>query len=78
MSHSIQVLSDFFVLSVLLVFVLFFFKIHSDFVTTIKTRGELKKWSNRNKYDSIATVGVSQVWWSANFQSGSRVLKKVF
>ena len=29
-------------------------------------------------YDSIATVGESQVWWRADFQSGSRVLKKVF
>ena len=29
-------------------------------------------------YDSIATVGEIQVWWRADFQSGSRVLKKVF
>ena len=28
-------------------------------------------------YDSIATVGEIRVWWRADFQSGSRVLKKV-
>ena len=27
-------------------------------------------------YDSIATVGKIPVWWRANFQSGTRVLKK--
>ena len=30
------------------------------------------------KYDSIATVGEIRVYWRADFQSGSRVLKKVF
>ena len=29
-------------------------------------------------YESIATVGEIRVWWKADFQSGSRVLKKVF
>ena len=29
-------------------------------------------------YESIATVGEIRVWWRADFQSGSRVLKKVF
>ena len=29
-------------------------------------------------YESIATVGENRVWWRADFQSGSRVLKKVF
>ena len=29
-------------------------------------------------YESFATVGESRVWWRADFQSGSRVLKKVF
>ena len=29
-------------------------------------------------YDSIASVGKTGVWWRADFQSGSRVLKKVF
>ena len=29
-------------------------------------------------YESFATVGEIQVWWRADFQSGSRVLKKVF
>ena len=28
--------------------------------------------------DSFATVGEIRVYWRANFQSGSRVLKKVF
>ena len=32
-------------------------------------------WST---YDSIATVGETGVWLRADFQSGSRVLKKVF
>ena len=31
-----------------------------------------------SSYESIATVGEIRVWWRANFQSGSRVLKKVF
>ena len=30
------------------------------------------------QYESIATVGEIRVWWRADFQSGSRVLKKVF
>ena len=28
-------------------------------------------------YESFATVGEIRVWWRADFQSGSRVLKKV-
>ena len=32
----------------------------------------------KNTYDSIATVGETGVWLRADFQSGSRVLKKVF
>ena len=32
----------------------------------------------RGEYESIATVGEIRVWWRADFQSGSRVLKKVF
>ena len=38
------------------------------------------QWSNIciHVYESIATVGESRVWWRADFQSGSRVLKKVF
>ena len=31
-----------------------------------------------NEYDSIATVGEIRVYRRADFQSGSRVLKKVF
>ena len=30
------------------------------------------------QYESIATVGEIRVYWRADFQSGSRVLKKVF
>ena len=30
------------------------------------------------RYESIASVGESRVWWRADFQSGSRVLKKGF
>ena len=33
---------------------------------------------SRALYDSIATVGEIRVYWRADFQSGSRVLKKVF
>ena len=33
---------------------------------------------NKSRYDSIASVGKTGVWWRADFQSGSRVLKKVF
>ena len=29
-------------------------------------------------YESFATVGEIRVWWRADFQSGFRVLKKVF
>ena len=33
---------------------------------------------SRGGYESIATVGEIRVYWRADFQSGSRVLKKVF
>ena len=41
---------------------------------------EVHKSFSRQKsaYESIATVGEIRVWWRADFQSGSRVLKKVF
>ena len=39
---------------------------------------EYSGFFEKNEYDSIATVGESRVWWRADFQSGSRVLKKVF
>ena len=38
----------------------------------------LKFNEGQELYDSIATVGEIRVYWRANFQSGSRVLKKVF
>ena len=31
-----------------------------------------------SKYESFSDVGEIRVWWRANFQSGYRVLKKVF
>ena len=37
-----------------------------------------EKISLAREYESIATVGEIRVWWRADFQSGSRVLKKVF
>ena len=33
--------------------------------------------TSKDEYESIATVGESRVWWRADFQSGSRVLKGV-
>ena len=35
-------------------------------------------WVCQSSYESFATVGEIRVWWRADFQSGSRVLKKVF
>ena len=35
-------------------------------------------YSGQATYESFATVGEFRVWWRADFQSGSRVLKKVF
>ena len=40
------------------------------------TRGS--RSANHDAYESFATVGEIRVWWRADFQSGSRVLKKVF
>ena len=34
--------------------------------------------TSKDEYESIATVGESRVWWRADFQSGYRVLRKVF
>ena len=42
-----------------------------------KRRGRRGRRRIRN-YDSIATVGEIRVYRRADFQSGSRVLKKVF
>ena len=36
------------------------------------------KYAFLGTYDSFSDVGESRVWWRADFQSGSRVLKKVF
>ena len=33
---------------------------------------------NLKRYESFSDVGEIRVWWRADFQSGSRVLKKVF
>ena len=52
---------------------------------TWELKANLRRWKDvffhlpgENIYDSIATVGKIRVWWRADFQSGSRVLKKVF
>ena len=37
-----------------------------------------QKYFVKKTYDSIAGVGETGVWLRADFQSGSRVLKKVF
>ena len=37
-----------------------------------------KQTDTSSWYESIATVGEIRVYWRADFQSGSRVLKKVF
>ena len=34
--------------------------------------------TNISTYESFSDVGEIRVWWRANFQSGYRVLKKVF
>ena len=49
-----------------------FFAVLSRLLSVLKT---IKHY---RQYDSIATVGESRVWWRADFQSGSSVLKKVF
>ena len=36
----------------------------------------MKKDEHQNIYESIAAVGEIPVWYRADFQSGSRVLKK--
>ena len=36
------------------------------------------KKNSYSGYESFATVGEIRVYWRADFQSGSRVLKKVF
>ena len=36
------------------------------------------EYANNHIYESFATVGEIRVYWRADFQSGSRVLKKVF
>ena len=33
-------------------------------------------WSKYAQYESVADVSESWVWWRADFQSGSRVLKR--
>ena len=47
------------------------------FMLCLIITAELYTWIS-DLYDSIATVGEIRVYWRANFQSGSRVLKKVF
>ena len=47
-------------------------------VICLRRRNYQVWWSFEMSYESIATVGEIRVWWRADFQSGSRVLKKVF
>ena len=44
----------------------------------LNANGSENEINNQILYESIATVGEIRVWWRADFQSGSRVLKKVF
>ena len=39
---------------------------------------EYADYAKKAEYESFATVGEIRVYWRADFQSGSRVLKKVF
>ena len=50
-------------------------KAKEDFARFLKT---VSPTEVRMVYESFATVGEIRVWWRADFQSGSRVLKKVF
>ena len=43
-----------------------------------KNNNELPSSSSSARYESFATFGEIRVWWRADFQSVSRVLKKVF
>ena len=43
-----------------------------------KGKAPVLKYIHTPQYESFATVGEIRVWWRADFQSGSRVLKKVF
>ena len=52
---------------------------YAELIFQICNYAQKRRMCRKNsKYDSIATVGEIRVWWRANFQSGSRVLKKVF
>ena len=42
------------------------------------TRQNISSYICHTVYESIADVGETGVWLRADFQSGSRVLKKVF
>ena len=44
----------------------------------LNANGSENEINNQILYESIATVGEIRVWWRADFQSGSRLLKKVF
>ena len=56
-------------------------KVSSEYVMNVQEQLEKifpVNWTHQIMYESIATVGEIRVWWRADFQSGSRVLKKVF
>ena len=44
----------------------------------LKSNKDISVHIMKSIYESFATVGEIRVWWRADFQSGSRVLKKVF
>ena len=52
------------------------YNIHNTFIFKISV--SIQNSMKIYMYDSIATVGEIRVYWRADFQSGSRVLKKVF
>ena len=60
---------------VLCLFGVFF---HSHLVHAVKVMGKCWNCFDERVYDSIATVGEIRVYLRADFQSGSRVLKKEF
>ena len=53
-------------------------KTHKKAMQCTHTKTETETKTLKIVYESIATVGEIRVWWRADFQSGSRVLKKVF
>ena len=53
---------------------------HNEVVNMMLAQSSIKvnKGTGATTYESFSDVGEIRVWWRADFQSGSRVLKKVF